>query len=153
MIGRPPENAEPVKERVLMVWDVYDGVRSGIALYLGEPHYFDCEFDKKACDYTEVFKLWTIDPELLTLAVEHWEIYRAWEYRYHSGEVPVTTHPGNRGLYPRYDEIQDRIDRYLSSLGEPVHRVIGRFEATDDQPKRPYGCLYEMEVAWGARLA
>ena len=36
-----------VFERVLMVWDLYDGPRTGLALYNGAAHYFRCEFDSK----------------------------------------------------------------------------------------------------------
>ena len=92
-----------MKERVLMVWDIYDGVRSGVALYRGEPHYFDCEFDDEAGGYTNVFRLWPIDQNLLTQATEQWQIYRSWELRFHSGEVAVETHPGNRGQNARYE--------------------------------------------------
>lgn len=92
-----------MKARVLIIRDCYDGVRSGIALYLGEPHYFDCEFDREAGDYAGVFRLWPMDPNVLELATEQWQIYRAWEHRFHSGEVPVAAHPGNRGQNSRYD--------------------------------------------------
>jgi hypothetical protein len=137
-----------LKERVLMVWDIYDGVRSGVALYRGEPHYFDCEFEDEAGGYTDVFRLWPIDQHLLSQAVEKWQIYRSWELRFHSGEVLVETHPGNRGQNARYDEIEDQIAPYLQSLGAPAHRVAARFEAKEEQPELPPGCLREMEVTW-----
>ena len=50
-----------MKDRVLMVWDIYDGVRSGVALYRGELHCFDCQFDRERGGYTDVFLLWPID--------------------------------------------------------------------------------------------
>jgi len=137
-----------MKERVLMVWDIYDGVRSGVALYRGEPHYFDCEFDREIGDYTDVFRLWPIGANLLQLAIEQWQIYRAWERRFHSGELTVETHPGHRGQNARYDEIKDHIEAFLESLGEPAHRVTAKFEAREGQPELPHGCLSEMEVAW-----
>ena len=131
-----------------MVWDLYDGVRSGVALYFGAPHYFDCEFDSSAGDYTDVFRLWPMDQSLLELAAEQWQIYRAWEHRFHSGEVSVETHPGYRGQNARYDEIEDLLDRYLNALGDPAHRVFAQFDAVQDQPELPAGCLREMEVTW-----
>jgi len=137
-----------MKERVLMVWDIYDGVRSGIALYGAEPYYFDCEFDSGEGDYTDVFCLWPMPNELLRLATEQWHIYRAWERKFHSGEVPSGTHPGNRGQSARYDEIEDRINEYLKSLSAPAHRLVAKFEAQEDQPELPRGCLREMEVTW-----
>lgn len=138
-----------IKEPVLMVWDYYDGVRSGVALYLGEPHYFDCEFDH-AAGYTNVFRLWPMNQTLLALATEQWRIYRAWERRFHSGEVSVETHPGNRGQNSRYDEIEDQLDQYFGSLGEPAYRAVADFDARKYQPDLPDGCLKELEVTWSA---
>ena len=137
-----------MKERVLMVWDFFDGVRSGVALYSGEPHYFDCEFDTDADDFAGVFRLWRIDRVLLALAIEQWQIYRDWEHRFHSAEADLNSHPGNRGQNAGYDEIEDEIDQYLSLLGDPAHRAAATFEEREDQPQLPSGCLREMDVTW-----
>jgi hypothetical protein len=37
-------------EQVYAVWDYHDGPRSGIAAYLGQPHHYQCEWDKLADD-------------------------------------------------------------------------------------------------------
>jgi hypothetical protein len=29
--------------------------------------------------------------------LSHWEIFRAWEAKFHRGLVPLDTHPGHRG--------------------------------------------------------
>ena len=87
-------------EPVYMVWDYYDGVRSGLASYGGTPHYFECEFDQAHGECSELYQLWPIDHQLPTLATEQWNLYRAWKMRFHLGEVPVKTHPGYR-----YDEL------------------------------------------------
>jgi hypothetical protein len=137
-----------MKETVLMVWDLYDGVRSGVALYRGEPHYFDCEFDKDAGEYSDVFNLWPMKRDLVKQALEQWKIYRAWELQFHSGQETLETHPGNRGQNARYDEIEGQIDGFLNTLGDPAHRVAGQFEAKQDQADLPAGCLREMEVTW-----
>jgi hypothetical protein len=135
-------------EPVYMVWDFYDGVRSGLASYGGVPHYFECEFDHAHAEYSEVYQLWPIEQQLLTLATEQWQLYRAWEIRFHLGEESIKTHPGNRGQSPRYDELEDQIDRHLSSLGKPIGRAFAKFQAVSVQPERPVGCLREMEVDW-----
>ncbi len=136
-------------EPVYMVWDLYDGVRSGLASYGGAPHYFECELDQVQGGYAERYLLWPIDQKLLTLATEQWQIYRAWEMSFHLGEVPIETHPGYRGQSPRYDELQDQIDRHLSSRGTSAHRALADFRPIGDQPDLPAGCLREMEVEWG----
>ena len=135
-------------EPVLMIWDIYDGPRSGLAQFLGVPHYFDCELDRDAGGYTDVYQLWPIDDWLLLIATEQWELYRAWERQFHSGKVTVDTHPGHRGQNARYDELQDQIDQYLQELEKPSHRVRADFRAREEQPELPAGCLLELEVSW-----
>lgn len=135
-------------ERVYMVWDFYDGARSGLACFGGEPHYFDCEFDHVHAEYTDIYQLWPIDQQLLALATEQWRIYESWERRFHSGEVPETTHPGHRGQNARYDDLEDEIDRRLSFLSAPACRARGEFRARVGQPDPPPGCAAEMEVQW-----
>jgi hypothetical protein len=135
-------------DRVYMVWDIYDGVRSGIASYRGAPHYFDCALDRDNGGYADAYELWPIDRELLALAMKQWQLYRAWEQRFQSGEVPVETHPGYRGQNDRYDELQDLIDQELKALGASARRAFARFQACEDQPRLPAGCIREVEVEW-----
>lgn len=135
-------------ERVHMVWDFYDGVRSGIADYRGAPNHFDCAFDGDKDEYSDVYRLWPVDSELLDLATEQWHRYTAWERRVHSGEVSRETHPGHRGQDPRYDELEDRIDHRLKALGAPVSRALATFRACSDAPELPAGNLRELEVEW-----
>lgn len=133
-----------------MVWDIYDGARSGLACLGGKPHYFDCEIDRVHGGYTNVYQLWLIDEELLTLATAQWELYRAWELKFHSGEASLKTHPGHRGQNERYDDLEDEIDRRLGLLGTPTCRALAGFRARDHQPELPPGCLKELEVQWVA---
>jgi hypothetical protein len=135
-------------ERVYMIWDFYDGVRSGLAAFRGAPHYFVCEFDSLRDGYTDIYRLWPIDEELLALAAEQWQLFREWERRFHSGEATVQTHPALRGQNVRYGELQDEIDRRLPIRGVPTHRAVGKFRACGEQPSLPRGCLRELEVEW-----
>ena len=137
-------------EPVYMVWDIYDGVRSGLASYEGAPHYFECEFDHAHGGYSEAYLLWPIDQQLLTLATEQWQIYRAWEMRFHRGELPVKTHPGNRGQSPRYDELEDQIDRHLTRLrgfalgSEDFRSLADGYSSTYLRPKGKSGCSEDL---------
>jgi len=80
-------------ERIHTVSDFYDGPRSGIADYCGEPHYYECEWDNDLDDYADTFVLTPIDRDTLILALEKWAIWRKWEWAYHRGEVAESTHP------------------------------------------------------------
>ena len=135
-------------ERVYMVWDFYDGERSGIADYRGLPHYFECALDGDSGEYAEAYDLWPIDQGLLASAMEQWQLYRAWERRFHFGEVPVETNPGHRGQDHRYDELQHRIDQWMRTRGKPARHALARFLASEAQPELPAGCVREVEVEW-----
>lgn len=135
-------------EPVHMVWDIYDGPRSGLASFEGSPYYFKCLFDDAQGGYSDAFQLWPIDQEFQTLATEQWQIYRAWERQFHSGAVMLETHPGNRGQSARYDELDDEIKRRLGSFGAPACEATVNFRARENQPELPYGCLLELEAEW-----
>ena len=133
-------------ERVYMVWDIYDGIRSGLAEFRGVPHYFECVFEDE--DYTDSFELRRVDAALLAEATEQWSIYRAWESRFHSGEVPLETHPGHGGLVPRYDDLERSINARLESLTAHSVFASANFRFVESQPALPDGCLREVEVLW-----
>ena len=103
-------------EYVYTVWDLYDGVRSGIADYRGEPHFFESLFSDDDDQCIDEFKLTPIDRRTLELAQEQWAIYRVWEKRFRSGAEPLETHPGHGG-------------------------VGGRFRAREEPSDLPDGCL------------
>jgi len=90
--------SEKVFEPVLMVWDIYDGPRTGLASFRGEPHYFECKFDESLQDFPSYFSLYLVENTFLKLAIEQWEIFRAWEYEYHNGREILKNHPGHRGV-------------------------------------------------------
>lgn len=136
-----------MREHVYMVWDIYDGVRSGIADYLGEPHYFECVVDDQEQEYSNNFELKPIDRETLLEAQEQWSIYRAWEAKFHGGSEVLETHPGHGGVNQRYDELERLVKDRLEAI--PVATSVpASFQAKEDQPELPDGCLREMEVVW-----
>lgn len=137
-----------MREPVLMVWDFYDGVRSGIALYQGQPHYFECGFDEEEGEHTDVFELWPLDEPMMALAAEQWMLFCAWERCFRAGEVPAETHPGHRGQNARYDEIEDRIKDFLDSRVAPVHRLQATFEPRETQPENSVGPFKALDVTW-----
>ena len=59
-------------EIVFTVSDYYDGPRSGIANYRGNPHYYECVFDDNNEEYSNIFQLMPVDEESFRLALEDW---------------------------------------------------------------------------------
>ncbi len=134
-------------EHVYMVWDLYDGVRSGIADYEGNPHYFESIYSEDSEEHTDEFRLTPVDQKTLKLAQEQWSIYRDWEKRFHSGLEPSETHPGHGGVDARYDQLEARVQSSIEA-GPVTKTVSGRFRAKEEQPDLPVGCLRDMEVEW-----
>jgi hypothetical protein len=139
-----------VHEIVYMVWDLYDGPRSGIANFDGEPHYFRSISDPSG-GYTDSFQLFPVNRALLSLASEQWNIYREWERKFHSGSETPESHPGHGGIHARYDEIEAEIDSALRDLSPRTGVFGAEFRQLVGQPDLPFGCLRELEVQWITR--
>src|SRR5262249_53520699 len=92
-------------ERVYTVWDYYDGPRTGISAFGGQPHHYECEWNQNKQDYADTFVLTPIDQDTLALAMEQWSIWREWEDAFQRGEVLQSTHPGLPGAHSRYAEL------------------------------------------------
>jgi hypothetical protein len=102
-------------ERVHIIWDFYDGVRTGIADLNGGPHYFASLYDENE-EHSDNFNLYPVAPEFMQRAVRNWDIYRAWERKFHSGETDFKAHPGHHGTNAEYDELKSRLDYQITRL-------------------------------------
>jgi hypothetical protein len=131
-------------ERVYTVRDYYDGPRSGIAEYCGQPHHYCCEWDESKSDYAETFVLVPVDEETLTLAMEQWAIWLEWEAAFHRGEVPQSTHPGLAGTNPRYAELEAGLAARTSGQSTQVKRAHAVFR----EPCQANLSPCELEVEW-----
>ncbi len=60
-------------EVVYMVWDFYDGLRSGIADFGGRSHVFKATQDSDG-GYTDVFELVAIRPAFAATVEQQWSI-------------------------------------------------------------------------------
>jgi len=134
-------------ERVYTVDDYYDGPRSGITEYCGQPHHYRCEWDEAKSNYAASFLLMPVDAETLALATEQWAIWREWEAAFHRGEVPQSTHPGRAGTNRRYDELQAKIADRIARQPTQAVRACPVFRVPD-QANLPPGVMRELEVEW-----
>jgi hypothetical protein len=135
-------------ERVYTVWDYYDGPRSGIASFSGQPHHYDCEWSENKQDYGDTFVLTPIDQDTLALGMEQWSIWREWEDAFHRGEAPQSTHPGLTGSHSRYAELDATLKARIPTQSVQQKRARGVFRAIPVQEDSPPGVMRELEVEW-----
>lgn len=135
-------------EPVLMIWDYYDGVRSGLTECNGRPHYFNCLWDEPKGNYSEKFELSPIDASFLKAATTQWNIYREWELKFHTGLVQLETHPGNRGVNQEYDNLEDILHKKLKTLIKLKHEFSAKFRPLPNQDSLPTGVWRDLEVQW-----
>jgi hypothetical protein len=140
-------------EQVHAVWDYYDGVRTGLADLDGAPHYFASQFEEADDDYSDNFKLYPVGPEFMRRAMRNWDIYRAWERKFHSGDAKIETHPGHGGVDAEYDELKFWLDDQIARLQELPTLYGAKFRALPGQDGLPSGVLRELEVAWSLAAA
>lgn len=135
-------------EPVLMVWDYYDGPRTGVAEYHGREHYFKCVWDQANNNYSNSFNLSPIETSFLKLAKRHWAIWREWEVRFHSGQAPQETHPGNRGMNPEYDDLEDQLEDIIKNLTRLPRMFNADFRAIPNQDDLPKYVMRNLEARW-----
>jgi hypothetical protein len=134
-------------ERVYTVHDYYDGPRSGVADFQGNPHHYCCEWDEAADDYAESFALRPVDDETLRLALENWKIWKEWEAAFHRGQRRQETHPGLPGQNAVYEDLDKRFKAKIAGLAV-VHRARAIFRVKKNQEHVPAGVFRDIEVEW-----
>lgn len=135
-------------ERVHTIWDLYDGIRTGVADMNGAPHHFASQYDESADDYSGNFKLYPVDAQFMQRAMREWAIYRAWERQFHSGEAELRTHPGHGGIDTEYDKLKLWLDAEIVRLHPLPTLYKAEFRELPGQDDLPGAMLREMEVAW-----
>ena len=119
---------KPGYEFVYTVTDYYDGPRKGIANFQGKPHLYECIFDESKDSYSDLFRLAPVDAETFQLAIEAWEIWRRWEFAFHSGETEMSTHPALPREAKRHEELKQLLDKALVIDARTAITQIGQLK-------------------------
>lgn len=130
-------------EPVIALYEYYDGPRSGVAMCRGELHVFESEFSEAEDDYTDRFFLMKIEPELLPLIKEGWEIWLRWCQAFHRGEVAIETHPALEQDRSRHEALQIALGDRLKIVTAGTRVMRAEFRWT-----RPRLCWDGAEVIW-----
>lgn len=79
-------------DKILTVHDYYDGPRLGLAEWNGVPHIYEAEHDHSTEEYGDTYFLSSVEPALLALILEDWDIWLRWKAASERGEIPATPH-------------------------------------------------------------
>jgi hypothetical protein len=133
-------------ERVYTVWDYSEGPRSGVADYMGTPHFY--QFDKKEDIYPETFLLKPIDTETFQLVVEQWAIWRKWELAFVRGEISHLSQTAVRSQDPKYSELNSKIKNKIDAISSEPVLVFAHFRVRSNQRELQAGMSRELDVRW-----
>jgi hypothetical protein len=123
-----------VWQRLLTINEYYDGPIFGIAELDGKPHVYDREWNAEADEYGPRFRLSAIEPDLLALVSEDWEIWLRWDAAFKRGEIDLSSHPALPSERARHEEIKALIGN--------------RLEAKRDGPLMKFGDLEIRNREW-----
>ena len=136
-------------EPVIMMWDYFDGARTGMAEFNGIAHYFDGKFDETLIGFPEDYELSPVCDQFLKSAHKQWKIYRDWQFKFRQGLEVQENHPGGRGTNPEYDRLQDELDIGIDALTPLPDRYIPEFRASaTNQDHIPKGAYRDFEAKW-----
>jgi hypothetical protein len=125
---------KPGYEKVFTVTEYYDGPRQGVANFKGQPHFYDCIFDQERSNYSNLYRLTPVGPQIFALAEEDWAIWERWESAFHVGNTTRETHPALPQDRARYEEIRAALDASLKTDSATCVIQVGLFEQGIGQP-------------------
>lgn len=80
-------------ERVYTITEWYDGARTGVANYQGQPHYYECLSWEDSPQSADTYALTPLDGDTFQLALEDWDIWLRWQAAFQVGTTTEATHP------------------------------------------------------------
>lgn len=118
-------------QKVHTVNEFYDGEIFGVADYQGRPHVYEKQWNDVSQEYGPLFRLSEIEPELLSLVLEDWEIWLRWEAAFHEGRETLETHPARPSERERHEALKAEIGgRLEAKRGGPI-LTAGTFRYRD----------------------
>lgn len=74
-------------------YEWYDGPRSGVASYQGQPYYYESQWADVYNREEDWFKLSPIRSSVFEQEIERWELWRNWKAAYDAGLAGIESHP------------------------------------------------------------
>lgn len=114
-------------ERVYTVNSYWDGPRLGVADLSGRPHIYESPFNETNDDYEDFYVVSPIEPDLLRLVLEDWDIWIRWCEAFDRKETSKDTHPALPPDRARHDELKTLIGTRLRPDPATCQKVNAEF--------------------------
>jgi len=131
------------RDRVLTINNYYDGPRLGVAEVNGVPHVYEAEFDHSSDEYGDTYFVSSVEPSLLALILEDWEIWLRWQAAYRKGDVTLESHPALPVDRQRHEELKSAVEGRLKT--DPVNRSYFKAKFSASEPGAAWQGTY---VEW-----
>jgi len=136
------KHSDPLFEPVYTVDDYYDGPKSGVANYGGQPHFYrSLALDTEEWNPDDdLFELSPISSEVRDLAVEDFRLCQRWQRSAIAGSIPTLLDSTARVLpedLPRHQAIIEILKPHLYI--NPLQRILvrGQFSQESEQTSNP----------------
>ena len=127
-------------------FDWYDGPRSGIADYNGQPYFFESQWANLGSSGDDWFKLSPVSEEVFRLELERWSLWKRYEAAFHAEEVATEHHPFLPADRMRGEELKRLLEGCLKIDGYNHLIAEASFEPVTNQTQQEDNV--EMIVCW-----
>jgi hypothetical protein len=114
-------------ERVYTINEFWDGPRLGVADVSAVPYIYSSPFNVENDDFEDFFLVSPIDPELLSLVLEDWDIWLRWREAFDKGETTKETHPALPADRPRSQELKGFLGTRLAVDVQNCKKLFAEF--------------------------
>jgi hypothetical protein len=114
-------------ERIFTINDFWDCPRLGVAQVFGRPHIYESPFNSLKDDFEDFYLVCPIDPDLLALVLEDWEIWNRYSEAFDRGEVSREDHPALPQDRPRHTDIKGLIGTRLRTDPSNCRKLRAEF--------------------------
>lgn len=131
---------------ILYSLDWYDGPRSGVADYNGQPHFFESQWADIGTADEDWFKLSPITKEVFEQEIELWGLWKKWKAAYDAGLTEQEYHPFLPADRLRGEELEE-LQKTQLKLDEESY-LIAQADFVSIKQVLPHAADAEMMVEW-----
>jgi hypothetical protein len=114
---------------VYTINEYWDGPRLGVANVSSQPHIHESRFNSDKDDFEDLYFVSPIEPELLALIFEDWDIWNRWSEAFDRGETSKETHPALPQDRARHDEVTNLIGERFKTDPADCRRLKPTFRS------------------------